>query len=243
MPKIADIDLRTLQEQLGVTLRDSKLLEQALTHRSYLNEAGYPPGLAHNERLEFLGDAVLEFVVTEYLFERFRDKSEGVLTVLRAALVKSEMLADIAEEFGFAELIRMSRSERKSVDGYERSRKFILANAFEAVIGAIYLDRGIGAVEVFLEKCLLSKIKTIIAEGRYLDPKGYFQELSQEHLRITPHYEVLNESGPDHDRRFVIGAYLNLELAGKGTASSKQEAEQEAARDALQKKFQVELPR
>lgn len=212
-----------------LTFKNLQLLRQVFVHRSYLNEnIGFD--LDHNERLEFLGDAVLELVVTEYLYKNF-DNPEGELTNLRSALVKGSMLSDIANELEMDKYLYLSRGEAKS-EG--KSRQLILANAFEALIGAIYLDRGYdGAVE-FIKKNLICHLQKIIDDKLFLDPKSHLQELAQEQLGVTPIYKVLGEHGPDHAKSFTVGCYINDRLFGEGSGSSKQTAESAAASSALE---------
>lgn len=223
------VDFSKLAERLGVTFKNPVLLEEALTHRSYLNE--HPEySQAHNERLEFLGDAVLELAVTEYLFQAYLKAQEGELTNLRAALVRAETLADIARELDVNDALLLSRGEAKDTG---RARDAILANAIEAIIGAIFLDQGFSAAEAFVERTVLKKLALVIGEQRVRDAKSRFQESAQERLGITPYYTVLKEWGPDHARRFQIGAYLKDDLVGTGEGESKQEAQQAAAAEAL----------
>lgn len=223
-------DLHSLEHHLGVEFTDKDLLRQALVHRSYLNEN---PAfeLDHNERLEFLGDAVLELVVTDHLFRHYQ-LPEGELTNLRAAVVRGEMLATIAEEAELDTYMLLSRGESKDTG---KARHYILANAVEAVIGAIYLDAGYGAAKDFIEKQIVTKLDEVVAKGSHIDNKSKFQELAQERFRVTPIYRVLDESGLDHAKQFVIGAFLGNKQFGKGSGSSKQEAQQEAAKEALQR--------
>ncbi|MFA5107334.1 MAG: ribonuclease III [Patescibacteria group bacterium] len=226
-------DLSRLEKTLGFSFQNKDLLKQSLVHRSYLNEH---PGFAlgHNERLEFLGDAVLELVVTKHLYAEFPDESEGVLTNWRASLVKSERLAEMADELKLNDFLYLSRGESK--DTNSKARRYILANAFESVIGALYLDQGFEAAERMLQQFLLPKLKHILQNHLYLDPKSLFQEKSQEIEGITPHYKVLSEDGPDHAKQFVIGVYLKDVCVASGTGASKQEAEESAARAALKVK-------
>ena len=218
-----------LQTKLGVEFIDKNLLKEALVHRSYINE--HPSfALAHNERLEFLGDAVLELVVTEYLFKNYPNP-EGELTNWRAALVNAKILSDTAHEFELYDYLYLSRGESK--DNNAKAKNYILANAFEAVIGAIYLDRGFKAIQKFISDKLLVKLDYILEHQLYLDAKSHFQEITQEKVGITPNYKVLEESGPDHNKKFVIGAYLGEELVAKGEGTSKQEAQMSAAENAL----------
>lgn len=224
--------IETLAKKLGIKFNDNELLRQALTHRSYLNE-NRGKKMEHNERLEFLGDAVLELVVTEYLYKNYSNQ-EGELTNWRAALVNGEMLAKISKDLGVEEFLLMSRGETKDTG---RARQYLLANALEAIVGAIYLDQaesGFAKAKEFIEKNLLGKLADIIEKELYVDPKSRFQERSQEEVGITPSYRVLEESGPDHDKLFVIGLYLQNEMVAKGVGSSKQEAQKEAATKALE---------
>lgn len=227
---VMENDLSQLEHHLGVEFTDKNLLRQALVHRSYLNEN---PSfeLDHNERLEFLGDAVLELVVTDHLFRHYQ-LPEGELTNLRAAVVRGEMLAKIAEEAGLDTYMLLSRGESKDTG---KARHYILANAVEAVIGAIYLDAGYEAAKDFIEKRIVTKLDEVVAKGSHIDNKSKFQELAQERFRVTPIYRVLDESGLDHAKQFVIGVFLGNKQFGQGSGSSKQEAQQEAAKEALQK--------
>lgn len=223
--------IKKLAEKLGIRFNNLDLLQQAMTHRSYLNEhRDYK--LEHNERLEFLGDAVLELVVTEYLYKNYPNP-EGELTNWRAALVNGEMLAKISKRMGVEEFLMMSRGESKDTG---KARQYLLANAFEAITGAIYLDqaeKGYDACKDFIMKNVIVELKDIIENKTYMDPKSRFQEVAQEKVGVTPSYRVLEESGPDHDRKFTVGIYLNDELIGSGDGSSKQEAQRNAAAAAL----------
>jgi ribonuclease-3 len=224
--------IENLAAKLDVRFKDLNLLRQALTHRSYLNE-NRGKKMEHNERLEFLGDAVLELVVTEYLYQNYSNQ-EGELTNWRAALVNGEMLAKISKDLGVEEFLLMSKGEAKDKG---RARQYLLANAFEAIVGAIYLDQaelGFAKSKEFIEKNLLLRLKDIIEQELYVDPKSRFQEYSQEKVGITPSYRVLEESGPDHDKRFIVGLYLQDELIAQGVGPSKQEAQKEAATKALE---------
>jgi len=225
-------NLSPLEEKLGVVFVNKDLLLQALTHRSYLNE-NPDFELGHNERLEFLGDAVLELIVTEELYARFPDKPEGELTSFRAALVNSNMLAQIASEVGINDFLLLSRGEAKDVG---RARQYILANAFEAIIGAIYLDQHYAGAQVFIHKILLPHMEEILEKKLYKDPKSVFQESAQEHANVTPTYEVIREWGPDHDKHFIVGIFLGTELVAEGEGRSKQTAQEDAARNALEVK-------
>lgn len=222
-------DFKRFQERIGYNFKNERLLEQAFTHRSYINE-NRGEGREHNERLEFLGDAVLELAVTEYLFTRFPEKPEGELTSLRAALVNANMLSRIATEIEMNNFMLLSRGEAKDVG---RARGYILANAVEALIGALYLDGGYKAAKDFVEKNIVSKIGEVLERELYRDAKSLFQERAQEIAGVTPSYGVLKEWGPDHDKHFVVGVYLADDLVASGEGPSKQAAEQNAAQDAL----------
>ncbi|MEK7465134.1 MAG: ribonuclease III [Patescibacteria group bacterium] len=227
------MDTSPLETKLGVDFKNPDLLLQAFVHRSYLNE-NPRFHLSHNERLEFLGDAVLELIVTEALYRAYPEKPEGELTSLRAALVNSNMLSDVSEGLGLNEHLLLSRGEAKDTG---RARQFILANTFEALIGAVYLDQGYGSARDFITRTLMPRLEEVISEKLYRDPKSQFQEEAQERGGITPAYEVHREWGPDHDKHFVVGVYLGRELAAEGEGSSKQTAEVEAARRALTAKL------
>ena len=222
-------DIEVIEQALGVTFRNKDTLRQALVHRSYLNEHPDFP-LGHNERLEFLGDAVLELVVTEYLYQHYQNP-EGELTNWRAALVNADMLATVCERFGIEGALHLSRGEAKDVQS--KARRYILANACEAIIGAIYLDQGWDASKEFVLKHVVSELPRVLEQQLYIDPKSRFQEASQERLGITPTYKVMSESGPDHAKTFEVGVYLQKELIATGTGSSKQEAQVAAAQAAL----------
>lgn len=225
-------NLEKLENSLGVKFTNPDLIRQALVHRSYLNEHPDFP-LGHNERLEFLGDAVLEIVVTEFLYLNFKDTAEGDLTNWRASLVNAKMLYVIAGELKLEDYLHLSRGEAK--DKNKKSRQYILANAVEAVIGAIYLDQGIEVAKTFILKNIVVKLDDILQNQLYLDPKSRFQEEAQEKKGITPHYEILNEEGPDHAKMFTVGLYLGEELVASGEGSSKQEAQVDAAAKGLLK--------
>ena len=216
--------------KLGFEFNNIELLITALTHRSYVNEHKKSVS-QHNERLEFLGDAVLELVVTDFLFKNYNEP-EGTLTSWRAALVRTESIGEAGDKIGYEPLIRMSRGEKQ---GSTRARQQILANAFEAVIGAIYLEKGYETAEKFIQKHITTKLEAILEEGSWRDPKSHLQEVSQRVDSATPQYKVLGEEGPDHDKIFTLGVYVGSKLMGKGTGHSKQIAQQEAARAALQK--------
>ena len=223
-------DVSNLSTKLGLKFRNPVLLEVALTHRSYLNE-NRKAGGEHNERMEFLGDAVLELIVTEYLYQNYQDP-EGVLTNWRSAIVKTESLNGAATELGLDRFIRLSRGEAR---GTERAKRQIMANALEAIIGAIYLDQGYAVTRDFIIKHLLKQLKTIIKTGAWQDAKTKLQEMIQEREGFTPTYKVLSEVGPDHDKQFTVGVYVGEELRGQGIGTSKQTAQQDAAASALEK--------
>ena len=226
-----DDKISKLEDKIGLQFKNKDLLLQALTHRSYLNE-NTKWHLDHNERLEFLGDAVLELVVTEFLYNNYPNP-EGELTNWRAALVNASMLAKIAGDFDLNDFILLSRGEAKDAG---RARQYILANGVEALIGALYLDQGYESCRQFISQFILKELETIIEKNLYRDSKSMFQEQAQEKVGVTPNYEVLEEWGPDHARNFKIGVFLDKEMAGSGQGPSKQEAQQEAAKDALSKK-------
>ncbi len=225
-------NLSQLQEELSLKFSNEDLLLQALTHRSYLNEnPSFKVG--NNERLEFLGDAILELVVTEDLYARFPEKPEGDLTSFRAALVNSKMLSEVSVDLEINEFLLLSRGEAKDVG---RARQYILANAFEALVGAIYLDQGYDAAKKFISRVLMPRLDEILANKSYKDPKSLFQEEAQERVGITPNYDVIREWGPDHDKHFIVGVFLGKELIAEGEGPSKQAAQEEAARNALHTK-------
>ena len=223
--------LSELEKKIGIQFQNKDLLIMALTHRSYLNE-NPKWSQDHNERLEFLGDAVLELVVTEYLYKTYPNP-EGEMTNWRASLVNAVMLARIATEFDLNDYILLSRGEAKDTG---RARQYILANAMESLIGAIYLDGGYDASKKFIEKFILKELSRIIENQLYRDAKSLFQEKAQEKAGITPTYEVIKEWGPYHARNFQVGVFLEKEMVGVGDGPSKQEAQQVAASDALKKK-------
>ncbi len=213
-----------LQKQLGLRFNRTELLERAFIHRSYLNE--HPKsGLEHNERLEFLGDAVLELAVTDYLYNTYPNP-EGDLTNWRSALVKTESLSAVAEQLELDQYLKLSRGEAK---GNTRSRALIHANSVEALIGAIYLDQGYVVAQSFILSNIISRLEQILETGSWMDPKSRFQEIAQEREGFTPHYKVLEEMGPDHDKIFMVGVFVGDRLCGKGKGSSKQAAQQVAA--------------
>jgi len=218
------------REKLGLEFDDINLLITALTHRSYVNEHRKSVR-EHNERLEFLGDAVLELVTTDFLYRNYAEP-EGILTNWRAALVRTESIGAAGESLGYLPLIRMSRGEKQ---GSDRSHQQIVANAFEAVIGAIYLDKGYDVAAKFIHDHIESKLDGILAESSWRDPKSYLQELMQKADNCTPTYKVLTEIGPDHDKVFTTGVYSGDKLVGKGVGTSKQASQQQAATEAIKK--------
>lgn len=218
------------REKLGFEFENIDLLVTAFTHRSYVNEHRKSVS-EHNERLEFLGDAVLELSVTDYLFNNYTEP-EGILTSWRAALVRTESIGDAGQKLGYEPLVRMSRGEKQ---GSDRARMQILANGFEALIGAIYLERGYADADAFIRAHIISKLKDILSEGTWRDPKSHLQEVMQRVDGVTPRYVVIEEVGPDHDKVFTLGVYSGSQLVSKGTGPSKQAAQQEAAREALLK--------
>jgi ribonuclease-3 len=224
--------LNRLEKILAVTFTDSQLLLSAITHRSYLNEHREATW-DHNERLEFLGDAVLELVVTDYLFKTYPDKPEGELTAIRAALVNTVSLSATSERLGVNPFLLMSKGEAKD-EG--RARQYILANVFEAFVGAMYLDQGYDTAKDFIARNLFHRTEEIVQKRLWQDPKSRFQELAQEHASITPTYNLLKQEGPDHDRVFTIGVFLRHEKVAEGQGRSKQEAEQQAAERAITEK-------
>ncbi len=226
------MDIDKCEKTLGVVFKNKNLLRTAFTHRSYLNE-NRRSGMEHNERLEFLGDAVLELVVTEFLFNKYPSKPEGELTAFRSALVNAVTLADLAEKIGMNNFLLLSRGEAKDTG---RARQIILANAFEAIVGAIFLDQGYKICEEFIKSRLLPMTDEIVRAKRWLDAKSHFQEKAQEIAGVTPFYETLGESGPDHDKKFTVGVFLGGEKIAEGEGKSKQEAEQKAAEAGLKEK-------
>ena len=222
-------DFSKFEAKIGHQFKDQRLLESAFTHRSYLNE-NRDAAREHNERLEFLGDAVLELVVTEFLFAKYPTKPEGDLTAYRAALVNTQSISDAGQKLGMNEYLLLSRGESRDTG---RARQIILANAFEALIGALYLDQGYVAAKDFIAKQLFHKTDDVVARRLWQDAKSRLQETAQEKLGITPAYQVLDQSGPDHDKTFVVGAFIGNDKIATGEGRSKQEAEQAAAEKAL----------
>lgn len=225
-------DLSKLETILGAQFTDISVLKSAITHRSYLNEHREATW-DHNERLEFLGDAVLELVVTDFLFKKYPDKPEGELTAVRAALVNTTSLSAASEKLGVNEFLLMSKGEAKDMG---RARQYILANTFEACVGALYIDQGYPVAAEFIARNLFSKTDEIVDKRLWQDPKSRFQELAQEYASITPTYETISQEGPDHDRVFTVGVFLRHEKVAEGKGRSKQEAEQAAAEAAIDTK-------
>ena len=232
IPSYLEKNFSTLEDKIGIHFKNPDYLVQALVHRSFLNENRTFP-LAHNERLEFLGDAVLELIVTEFLFQNYLNP-EGELTNWRAALVNANMCATVAQDIGLEPYLFLSHGESK--DANTKARGYILANALEAVIGAIYLDQGVEMVKQFITRWILTKLPEVLELGLWMDPKSRFQEASQEIVGVTPTYRVLKEEGPDHEKNFVVGVYLGKEKIGEGFGTSKQEAQTDAAEAALRLK-------
>ncbi len=225
-------NLKAFADKIGVSFENLKMLEQAFVHRSYINENG-KSGLEHNERLEFLGDAVLELSVTDFLFRKFKNKTEGELTAHRAALVNAVTLSEVALNLDMNEYLFLSKGEAKDTG---RARQNILADAFEAVIGAIYLEHGYAEADNFIKKFLLSQTEEVVKRGLLKDAKSKAQEKSQEIYGVTPKYKVLKEVGPDHDKKFLVAIYFGSEQVASGEGKSKQEAEQVAAQEAIKVK-------
>lgn len=225
------------REKLGFEFRDINLLVTALTHRSYVNEHRESVK-EHNERLEFLGDAVLELVSSDFLYRNY-DEPEGIMTAWRSALVRTESIGAAGEELGYGPLVRLSKGEKH---GSDRAHAVILADCFEAVIGAIYLDQGYDTAREFIAKHILVKIDKILEDGSWRDPKSYLQELAQHNDGATPSYKVLDEDGPDHNKTFTVGVYVGKQLKGTGTGHSKQEAEGSAAAEAV-KEYLKKMPK
>lgn len=222
---------KTIEKKLGVTFKDENLLKNALIHRSYLNE-NREPGLENNERLEFLGDAVLELIISAELYRKFPNKKEGKLTSIRSAIVRTESLAEESRRLKIGDHILMSKGEE---DSGGKDKDFILANTYEAILGAMYLDRGIEECEEFVKRTALKKLPRVIKDELFIDPKTKIQELAQAKYKVTPTYKVVKESGPDHDKSFTVALNLGNKSIAKGTGLSKQKAEEEAAQKAIDK--------
>lgn len=223
------VDFTAFEKKTGVIFNDKKLLMQAFIHRSFINE-NPNTGMSHNERLEFLGDAVLELIITEYLYQKYPDTSEGELTSFRAALVNANTIAEVATKLGMNEYLLLSRGESKDIG---KARQYILANTFEAYLGALYLDQGYAASKTFIQNTLFDLIDDIVENKLWRDPKSLVQEKAQEHEGVTPSYKVISEVGPDHDKQFTIGIFFGNKQIALGKGKSKQEGEQNAAKEAL----------
>ncbi|MBI2636700.1 MAG: ribonuclease III [Parcubacteria group bacterium] len=233
--------LDAVEAIIGVRFRNRALLREALTHRSYLNETT-EEGLDHNERLEFLGDAVLEYVIRSHLYRSKPPLQEGEMTALRNALASNKTLATLGDELKLGQHMFLARGQRRDFESGDRSCTFITGGMIEAVIGAISVDRGIGTAELFVLEFILPRLREIVETKSHIDPKTHFQELSHERFGMTPHYEVLLEQGPDHDKVYVVAAHLGDKRLATGRGSSTQQAETDAARKALIEQFNVTLP-
>lgn len=221
-----------LEKKIKITFKNADLIDIAFVHKSYINEHK-DKKMEHNERLEFLGDAVLELVATEYLYKHYPKQEEGVLTNWRSALVKGKNLAEISTELDLGLFLYLSRGEERSGG---RKKNYILANTLEALIGAVYLDQGYDVAHKFIDEFILNRLTEILEKGLHIDAKSQFQEVAQEVVGITPEYKLMREEGPDHDKSFTMGAYIGEELVAEGSGSSKQKAEQEAASAAIKAK-------
>jgi ribonuclease-3 len=226
------INFSEFEKQTKIVFKDKNLLKQAFIHRSYINE-NENLGLAHNERLEFLGDAVLELVVTDFLYKKYPTYTEGELTSVRSALVNAVIISTVAEIIGMNNFLLLSKGETKDKG---KARQYILANTYEAYVGALYMDQGYDAVDKFIGKTLLPKTDEIVNKKLWRDAKSLVQEKAQEFVNVTPAYKVLSEAGPDHDKHFTVGIYFGKILIAEGKGKSKQEAEQKAAEMALKAK-------
>ena len=225
-------DFSSFEDKIKVNFKDKSLLKQAFVHRSYINENS-KLSFSHNERLEFLGDAVLELVVTKYLYTKYPNQNEGELTSYRSALVNAVVLSEIASEMGMNEYLLLSHGEMTDVG---KARQYILANTYEAVVGAIYLDGGYTSAKKFINKSLLPRVDEVVSKKLWRDAKSFVQEKCQEKFSVTPSYKVEKESGPDHDKQFIVGIFFGADLIAMGSGKSKQEAEQKAAEKALKVK-------
>lgn len=223
------IDFSVLEKKLNIEFKSKDLLEQAFIHRSYINE-NPRSGLEHNERLEFLGDAVLELAVTDYLYKKYPESPEGELTAYRSSLVNAVLISEVTKELGFNDFLLLSKGEAKDMG---KARQYILANTYEAFLGALYLDQGYAISEKFVLDTLVVRLDDIVKNKLWRDAKSLVQEKAQEYLAITPAYKVMNEHGPDHDKSFTVGIYFGEDLIAEGKGKSKQEAEQKAAHEAL----------
>ncbi len=225
-------DFKKFEKEIGIQFNNKDILTQAFIHRSYLNENS-KLGIGHNERLEFLGDAVLELVVTDFLYKNYPNSAEGELTAYRSALVNANIIGEVAVELSMGEYLLLSKGETRDIG---KARTYILANTYEAVVGAIYEDQGYDVAKDFIQKTLLPRLDEIVKKKLWRDSKSLVQEKSQEYLSLTPAYRVIHESGPDHDKHFTVGIFFGEERIAEGKGHSKQEAEQNAARAALEKK-------
>ena len=226
------IDFATFEKKTGIVFKDKELLKQAFVHRSFINENANT-GMSHNERLEFLGDAVLELVVTNFLYKKYPSHTEGELTALRSALVNAVIISEVASQVGMNEYLLLSKGESKDMG---KARQYILANTYEAYVGAVFMDGGYSVAERFITDTLLPHTEEIVSKKLWRDAKSLVQEKAQEFFNVTPAYKVLHESGPDHDKHFTVGIYFGTELIAEGKGKSKQEAEQKAAGEALKVK-------
>ncbi|MES2416442.1 MAG: ribonuclease III [Patescibacteria group bacterium] len=226
------VDFSIFENKIGVSFKDKNLLMQAFIHRSYINE-NPNTGMSHNERLEFLGDAVLELVVTDYLYKKYLTHTEGELTALRSALVNAIIISEIASKIGMNDYLLLSKGESKDMG---KARQYILANTYEAFVGALYMDSGYDISAKFITETLLPYTEEIVSKKLWRDAKSLVQEKAQEFFSLTPAYKVLSESGPDHDKHFTVGIFFGPDMIGEGKGKSKQEAEQSAAQNALKVK-------
>jgi ribonuclease III len=226
------MNLNEFEKKIEIKFNDKGLIEQAFIHRSFINE-NREKGLKHNERLEFLGDAVLELVTTDFLYHKYINKTEGELTSIRSALVNTTTLSNVASRLGANDFLKLSRGEGQDTG---RARSFILANTYEAIVGAIYLDQGYDIVRGFIERTIFPLTDEIVEKELWKDAKSRLQEIAQDKVSVTPSYKILEETGPDHQRKFRVGVYFDKELIAKGIGDSKQEAEQDAAASAIENK-------
>ncbi len=230
------INFSNFEKNTKIYFKDKNLLKQAFIHRSYINE-NLGSTLSHNERLEFLGDAVLELVVTDYIYKKYPNYTEGELTAIRSALVNAIIISEIASEIGMNDYLLLSKGEAKD-NG--KARQYILANTFEAYVGALYLDQGYNMANKFITHTLLPHTEEIVSKKLWRDAKSLVQEKAQEFVQVTPQYKVLHETGPDHDKHFTVGIFFGVNLIAEGKGKSKQEAEQKAAEAALKIKNWME---
>lgn len=226
------INFGEFEQKTGIFFKDKNLLKQAFVHRSFINENGNT-GLSHNERLEFLGDAVIELIVTDFLYKKYPSYTEGELTSVRSALVNAVIISEVAQRAGMNDFLLLSRGEAKD---HGKARQYILANTYEAYVGALYLDQGYAVADKFINESLLPKTDEIVNKKLWRDAKSLVQEKAQEFVQVTPQYKVLNESGPDHDKHFTVGIFFGKNLIAEGKGKSKQEAEVNAAHSALKAK-------